>query len=257
LAEVRDKDRSIGEVIEELKDDFPDISVSKIRFLESQGLINPRRTPSGYRQFSNLDVALLRWILTLQRDHYLPLKVIRRRLRDGEGPDTEPVEDAAPEEQPAATVAEPASVAPAEQAAPTARAALRAVGTESLWESKAAERVYTRAELARKAGVDEKALDELSSYGLLPEHLDDEALRVARLAAGFMAYGVEARHLRMYKSFAEREAALLEQVVMPLLKPRREGSAARARDSLAELARLGQEMRLSMLRVALGPPPPD
>jgi DNA-binding transcriptional MerR regulator len=81
--------RSIGEVLEELRGDFPDVSVSKIRFLESQGLINPGRTPSGYRQFSDEDVNLLRWILRQQRENYLPLKVIRRRLRDGQGPEAE------------------------------------------------------------------------------------------------------------------------------------------------------------------------
>ncbi|MGH8972916.1 MAG: MerR family transcriptional regulator, partial [Acidimicrobiia bacterium] len=82
----QDRARSIGEVLEDLVGDFPDISVSKIRFLEAQGLISPARTPSGYRQFSESDVALLRWILALQREHYLPLKVIRKRLREGDGP---------------------------------------------------------------------------------------------------------------------------------------------------------------------------
>ncbi|HEY0398037.1 MAG TPA: MerR family transcriptional regulator, partial [Acidimicrobiia bacterium] len=81
-----DGSRSIGEILDDLRGDFPDISVSKIRFLESQGLISPERTLSGYRQFTEEDLELLRWILRQQRDHYLPLKVIRRRLRDGDGP---------------------------------------------------------------------------------------------------------------------------------------------------------------------------
>ncbi|HKN92547.1 MAG TPA: MerR family transcriptional regulator, partial [Acidimicrobiia bacterium] len=81
-----DSSRSIGEILDDLRGDFPDISVSKIRFLESQGLITPERSPSGYRQFTDTDLALLRWILRQQRDHYLPLKVIRRRLKEGDGP---------------------------------------------------------------------------------------------------------------------------------------------------------------------------
>ncbi len=81
--------RSIGEILDDLRGDFPDISVSKIRFLESQGLITPERSPSGYRQFTDTDLELLRWILAQQRDHYLPLKVIRRRLKEGEGPGRE------------------------------------------------------------------------------------------------------------------------------------------------------------------------
>ena len=81
-----DGSRSIGEILDDLRGDFPDISVSKIRFLESQGLITPERSPSGYRQFTDGDLELLRWILRQQRDHYLPLKVIRRRLKEGDGP---------------------------------------------------------------------------------------------------------------------------------------------------------------------------
>ena len=86
--------RSIGEILDDLRGDFPDISVSKIRFLESQGLITPERSPSGYRQFTEGDLELLRWILRQQRDHYLPLKVIRRRLKEGDGPGQEASRDA-------------------------------------------------------------------------------------------------------------------------------------------------------------------
>lgn len=314
-------DRSIGEVLEELREDFPDVSVSKIRFLESQGLINPRRTPSGYRQFSDDDVELLRWILLQQREHYLPLKVIRKRLRDGDGPrapgaggvpqaaadgngrvhpgpeaaggseapvpvsapdavvgppdvpappaSPEPPGPAAappapdvpldeaeaaategpprsPEEGEAAAEAPPAPLAPAVPLAPE----------EDLWPAPSAGRIYSRRDLAREAELEEGVLAELESFGLLPHRggvFDEESLRVARLAAGFFRYGVEARHLRMYKSFAEREAAFLEQVVMPMVSPRQEESRARAREALTELARLGQALRLSMLRAALGP----
>lgn len=262
--------RPIGEVLDGLKADFPDISVSKIRFLEAQGLISPQRTPAGYRQFTDEDVALLRWILLQQRDHYLPLKVIRRRLKEGDGPQpgdgAVPGPGAAPES--AGLGAEPEETsawyleddegdaeavddfpdAPAEVPPATSPPAPR-----GLWDGPAG-RAYSRVEICVETGLDESALAELESYGLLRNGgLDDEALTVARLAAGFFAYGVEARHLRMYRTFAEREAAFLEQVVAPMVNARQGETKERAREALAELARLGQALHLSMLRSALLP----
>jgi DNA-binding transcriptional MerR regulator len=322
--------RSIGEVLDELRNDFPDISVSKIRFLESQGLISPQRTPSGYRLFSDDDVTLLRWILLQQREHYLPLKVIRKRLREGEGPQAAdgngredalagpaprapsavggpaaapaeegrerpapvlveepeagqvaadeaswlilpdaapaaaPIEPAAPEPaSPAPAPAQPEEegLAPAASSPETSPATAAAGMEEDLWAGADPARALTRAEVLGESGLEEKALAELESFGLLTSRdgtFDGEALRVARLAAGFFRFGVEARHLRMYKSFAEREAAFLEQVVMPMVNHRQEEeSRARAHEALADLARLGQALRLSMLRAALGPAPGD
>jgi DNA-binding transcriptional MerR regulator len=284
----QDRARSIGEVLEELVEDFPDISVSKIRFLEAQGLISPSRTPSGYRQFSGSDVALLRWILALQREHYLPLKVIRKRLRNGDGPGAGPadtvVADAAPPATAPAPVEPPvASEPPAAPVADTLPAAWyledEAPGLEplpqpvasrpvppgppvigDLWSVAPPGRHWTPAELAREVDLPEAAVTELASYGLLPEDdggLGEESLRAARAAAGFFRYGVEARHLRMYKTFAEREAALFEQVILPMASGRQDESRPKAREALAELAHLGQALRLSMLRAALGPPPGD
>jgi hypothetical protein len=121
------------------------------------------------------------------------------------------------------------------------------------------DKAYTAADIRRQTGLDERAMGELESFGLLPAAGPDgyspEALRVAEIAAAFFAYGVEARHLRMYKRAAEQEAAFLSQVAMPLLNARDSGAAARAAEALAELARLGAGLRLSMLRVGLGPPP--
>jgi DNA-binding transcriptional MerR regulator len=263
--------------MEQLRDDFPDVSVSKIRFLESQGLINPGRTPSGYRQFSEDDLNLLRWILRQQREKYLPLKVIRRRLRDGLGPeaeshDPEPVpagegEAVGPLQQEAVAVAspteqltsprlplsgEPEPPIPAESASPVSPA-------DELWPPGAREATYSQADLARETGLDDGALKELDAFGLLPRSaggdFDEDARQVADIAARFFGYGVEARHLRMYKSFAEREATFLQQVVMPMLNAPHRQSKAPAREALGELARLGQALRLSMLRAALGPPP--
>ena len=118
---------------------------------------------------------------------------------------------------------------------------------------------YSRHDLGQQAGLDERALAELESFGLLPEagpeEYGPEALTIAKVASGFFGYGVEARHLRMYKRFAEQEATFLSQVTMPLVNARDAGSAARAAEALIELARLGAALRLSMLRVSIGPPP--
>jgi DNA-binding transcriptional MerR regulator len=275
--------RSIGEILDDLRGDFPDISVSKIRFLESQGLITPERSPSGYRQFTDTDLALLRWILLQQRDHYLPLKVIRRRLKEGDGPGRDvdvdlPADTPAPARVAAASLAvdearlklpdpappaeddvwlvsdgpDPASTAPAAGAPPAAGR------TDELWpaDSEGGLR-YSRNDIRQQTGLDERSMGELESFGLLPEAGPEgygpEALRIAGIAAGFFAYGVEARHLRMYKTSAEREAAFLSQVVMPIANAKDDGAASRAADALTELARLGTALRLSMLRVGLGP----
>ena len=271
--------RSIGEILDDLRGDFPDVSVSKIRFLESQGLITPERSASGYRQFTDADLDLLRWILRQQRDHYLPLKVIRRRLKEGDGPhrEVDVAADEAKKEAPA-----PARVAAASMVVDEARlklpdppppveddvwlvsdgpdpaAASTPAPADELWPADK-DANYSAADLRRQTGLDEKAIGELESYGLLPPAGPDgygsEALRVATIAAAFFAYGVEARHLRMYKRAAEQEATFFSQVAMPMMNAKDSGAAARAADALTELARLGAGLRLSMLRVGLGPPP--
>ena len=266
--------RSIGEILDDLRGDFPDVSVSKIRFLESQGLITPERSASGYRQFTDADLDLLRWILRQQRDHYLPLKVIRRRLKEGEGPGQEvdvSTAAGAPASSPPARVAA-ASVAvdearlklpdpapptddvwlvsdgpdPATAAAPAAPP----VAPDELWPAGDDTR-YSRNDLCRQAGLDERAISELESFGLLPaaepEGYGPEALRIARACAGFFTYGVEARHLKMYKRFAEQEAAIINQVV-PGVGTKDPSAAAKATEALADLAGLGAALRLSMLR---------
>ena len=253
--------------------------MSKIRFLESQGLITPERSPSGYRQFTESDLELLRWILRQQRDHYLPLKVIRRRLKEGDGPGRE-AEVEAPSQ---ASAPAPARVAAALVAVdearlklpdpqpptdddvwlvsdgpdPAASAAPSAAPTDELWPA-GGETGLSRDDICKQAGIDERAMAELESFGLLPaeesEGYGPEALRIAQACAGFLAYGVEARHLKMYKRFAEQEAAILQQVV-PQASAKDPGAAAKAAGALTDLARLGAALRLSMLRVGIGPPP--
>jgi len=230
--------KSIGEVLSELKDEFPDVTISKIRFLESQGLLDPERTPSGYRKFYDNDVARLRWILRQQREHFLPLKVIKGRLiGDSESEGGE-------EEQASSGAASTAVAAVAEEPEPLS---LPRSGSS-----------LTIQELAASCGLDPGDLKDLERFGLITSrtvggtaYYDDDALAAAHVAAGFMKFGVEARHLRMYKTAAEREAGFFEQVVMPMLKQRNPDARRQASETLAELARLGQQLRSAMLRNAL------
>jgi DNA-binding transcriptional MerR regulator len=235
---------SIGEVLTLLKDEFPDVTISKIRFLESQGLLDPERTPSGYRKFYETDVERLRWILRQQREHFLPLKVIKGRLA---GAVPEPDDGAA---------------SPAEPARPRA-AAVRRPRVEATSDSNplatgVSGANLTFGELASASGLEVDDLHELERYGILAGravggtvYYDEDALVVANLSAGFMKYGVEARHLRMYRNAGEREASFFEQVVMPMLKQRNPEAHTQAIETLGELARLGQAFRAAMLRQAL------
>ncbi|MCU1458348.1 MAG: MerR family regulatory protein [Actinomycetia bacterium] len=278
---------SIGEVLAELREEFPDITISKIRFLESQGLIDPERTPSGYRKFYETDISRLRWILGQQRDNFLPLKVIKDRLDGfdarGEEPhdevevevvvvDLDPVIEVDPEPQPAlgqqvlidgeppvrrrgsrSTMAAPATRrSRAEAAVP-----LDDEPGDDL-EREVSGLSLTRSELAHAAGLDDAAIGQLEEFGLLvPSRqagdrvlFDEDSLAIARLASGFFKQGIEARHLRMYRQFAEREALLFEQVLMPLLRQRNPEARAKAREEMTELARLGRGLRAAFLRNA-------
>jgi DNA-binding transcriptional MerR regulator len=235
---------SIGEVLTLLKDEFPDVTISKIRFLESQGLLDPERTPSGYRKFYETDVERLRWILRQQREHFLPLKVIKGRLA---GAVPEPDGASASEAEPARPRGS-AVGRPRVEATPDANPLATGVSGANL----------TFGELASASGLEVDDLHELELYGILvgrsvggTVYYDEDALVVANLAAGFMKYGVEARHLRMYRNAGEREASFLEQVVMPMLKQRNPAAHTQAIETLGELARLGQAFRAAMLRQAL------
>jgi DNA-binding transcriptional MerR regulator len=271
---------SIGEVLSLLQDDFPDITISKIRFLESQGLLDPERTPSGYRKFYEPDIERLRWILRQQRDNFLPLKIIKDRLAESIRTGI-PVEqlgapagtlafahDAAALAAPVVAPAEPDPVVEDEARPASARPAPAApVVPAPVAEAPSPRRSLdigpsgvsmTRDELGAAAGLSARNLDELERFGLLAGRpmgreilFDEEALLVARLAAGFLRFGVEARHLRMYKVAAEREAGFFEQVVMPVVKQRNPAARRRAAEMLHELAGLGEDLRAAMLRQAL------
>jgi DNA-binding transcriptional MerR regulator len=348
---------SIGEVLSLLQDEFPDVTISKIRFLESQGLLDPERTPSGYRKFYEADIDRLRWILRQQKDHYLPLKVIKDRL-DEVGPvrtaptdaspadggpaggppreapaaadvsgrsglvarhnglsavalDERPPSGAAPPGAPGRGAAPPpigasGTAAPAPPARPAERRAAtpqtgfhdvadvieapvpgpatapsadptlrlsparpaapdpsavpsgRRRGTGRRARPEPGGVSLTVEELIQASGLPARALRELEGYGLIEAHTvgdssyyDGDDLIIARTAAGFLEHGIEARHIRSYKVAVEREAGLFEQIVLPLLKQRNPDAKRRATQTVAELMRLGDDMRSVLLRRGL------
>jgi len=267
---------SIGEVLNELRDEFPDITISKIRFLESQGLVEPERTPSGYRKFYPGDIERLRFILRQQKDHFLPLKVIKERLdeidRDGGFTARAPEPpaggaDGSPERKRRSRkpAREPALFEETRRAREVAdaREVTREVhddapGPDDLAPAESGVSL-TRTELAHAAGITDAQLGLLEEYGLVvPAHtaldrvlFDEDALAVARVAGGFMKHGIEARHLRMYRAFADREASLFEQVLLPYRRQRNPEAQARTASTLGELAGLGRQLRTALLRQAV------
>ncbi|WP_432482204.1 transcriptional regulator FtsR [Kineococcus esterisolvens] len=226
---------TIGEVMALLTPEFPDVTISKIRFLEEQGLVEPRRTAAGYRKFSSSDVDRLRYVLSAQRDHYLPLRVIRENLHAID-------RGLQPPEQPGAAPRVPDAAG----APPAAR-----------FEGSAARLRLTRAELLRESGVDAELLDALEGFGVLGPvpggpWYDGEALEVLRAAATLAGHGIEARHLRVFRSAADREVALAEQVAAPLQRQRSADSSARAEQVAREIAAACLRLHTALVAGALG-----
>ncbi|GAA2226493.1 MerR family transcriptional regulator [Streptomyces nogalater] len=220
---------SIGTVLNVLRDEFPEVTISKIRFLESEGLVEPRRTPSGYRKFSAGDVERLGHILRMQRDHYLPLKVIREHLDAMERGEAVPL--------------------PLVGRQRTAQDAAAAV------EGPTVARVG-RAELLAAADIDEGELKEWESYGLIAPledgAYDAEAVTVAALVAELGRFGIEPRHLRVMKAAADREAGLVDQIVAPLKRHRNPQTRAHAEARTKELADLTMKLHAALVKTALG-----
>jgi DNA-binding transcriptional MerR regulator len=224
---------SIGEVLTKLRSDFADITISKIRFLESEGLIDPQRTPSGYRKFTGTDLERLRYVLLAQRDQYLPLRVIKENL------------DALDRGlQPAAT---PGSIATPRLATVDGEMTPAAFGESS-------EMRLSRDELLKSSGLSEGALVELESFGLIAprgRHYDGDALSVARAVTEMGTFGIEPRHLRSFKSAADREIGLIEQVITPLNRQKNTESKARAQEVQKEIASLSIRLHASLVRGGL------
>lgn len=197
--------RSIGQVLPVLKSEFPDISISKIRFLESEGLVAPERAPSGYRRYTEADIERLRYILRMQRDHYLPLKVIRENLSMMDrGLDPPPVENTA--------VAE---------TAPVPTSAVTPLEPNPLASPRRPMKL-TRRELLQVSGLSEATMIELERQQMVVPrrgsiYYGREALTMCVVARKLQAFGMDTRHLRAIKQAAEREAGLVEQAVRPHL----------------------------------------
>lgn len=245
---------TIGEVLNRLKAEFDDITISKIRFLEAEGLITPDRTESGYRKFTPADIDRLRYVLRAQRDRYLPLKVIKEelaRLDDGPGLEGDPAGPVAP-----ASLLDPEAGAP--EAVDGEHLAGDPGATPAAGLSAPAGDVHFSArELCDTTDISADVLAELRDHGLLgsgPSY-DGDDLRVTRIAAELLGRGLEVRHLRMYRQFADREAALVEQLVTPLLRQRNPDSRTAAIDQAEHLTSSGsalyQALLAKQLRAAL------
>lgn len=225
---------SIGEVLNRLKDEFDDITISKIRFLEAEGLINPDRTESGYRKFADADIDRLRYVLRAQRDRYLPLKVIKDEL--------DRIDAGLPVENPA-TAPEPDDVA-------TLRGEddIPVVAT-SLLAAPSTEVSLTTSELAETVGLEVGVVRGLIDHGLLPDadRFDGADLRAARILAELADAGLEPRHLRMFAQFADRQVALLEQLVAPLLRQRNPEARTEANDRMERLGERGAQLHRELL----------
>jgi DNA-binding transcriptional MerR regulator len=248
---------SIGDVLNQLRDEFPEITISKIRFLESQGLVDPERTPSGYRKFYANDVERLRWILREQREHFLPLKVIKERLEeiDHDGGFDETPESKAEASEAVAALFASAHDVPANREADRVADSLADESDETLL-AEPGDAILTRSELADLAGLDDAGLAELESYGFLKPAITtsdralfgEDALAIARVAQQFQKFGIEPRHLRMYYAFVEREANLFEQVLLQYRRQRNPEARTREIEAMGELAGLGRQLRAALLQ---------
>jgi len=217
---------SIGDVLSMLKKEFPDVSISKIRFLETEGLVTPARSASGYRRFDTHDVARLRVVLTMQRDQYLPLKVIKDQLAS----DADQAGISAP-------VASAGGVRPDDFRPGAGRIRL------------------TRSELAAETGLPEEIIIALEKDGLVwanaAGHFDEDSVQICEITAKLSQFGVEPRHLRSFRVVANRESGLVEQIATPYSHPRDRDAKARAQQTVRELASLFVQLHAALLRAEL------
>ena len=227
---------NIGQVLDLLRPDFPDITIPKIRFWEGEGLIKPQRTPAGYRKFSDDDVERLRYVLRMKRDHYLPLGVIREHLdaidRGLEPPQIDEVVPTVPK------------VALAADGLPSAESFRR---TDNFR--------LSRKELLKIAEIAEDLLTELEGFGLIAPgptgHYDTDALVIAQAARELADFGLEPRHLRAFKTAADREVGLVEQVVAPVRRSRDASASARAEEAISEIAALSVRLHATLVKAGL------
>ena len=230
---------SIGEVLATLRADFPDVTISKIRFLESEGLVEPERTPSGYRKFSRDDVARLRYVLSAQRDNYLPLRVIKSHL--------EAIDRGL----------EPPATPGGGPQVPRALVVADGLPGPDSFARESTELRLSREELADAAGVEAAELDMLEQYGLVAArpggYYDGDALVIAKTVAEMSRFGLEPRHLRAFRAAADREVGLVEQVVAPMVRQRNPEARGRAEEVARELGSLSVRLHAMLVKAGLRP----
>lgn len=227
---------SIGAVLDLLRPEFPDVTISKIRFLESEGLVTPERSPSGYRRFTAFDCARLRFILTAQRDHYLPLKVIKSQLDAQSGG-----------ELPSGGLPYPAP-----RLVPVGRdhEAGREAGVGAPTQVR-----LTREDLRERSGVADDLITALCRAGIISSgpggFFDEHSVVIAQCASALGEYGVEPRHLRAFRSAADRQSDLIAQIAGPVGKAGRTGARDRADDLAREVAALAITLHTSLIKSAV------
>ncbi|MCZ4497750.1 MAG: MerR family transcriptional regulator [Marmoricola sp.] len=227
--------KSIGQALADLSAEFPeeDIKESKLRFLESEGLVEPERTPSGYRKYSVEDMERLRYIIRAQREHYLPLKVIREHL-EAIDRGLEP---------------------PALPGGPTVPSGQYGDAADLLRGDRSDVRV-SRRELVKTASITEELLVQLEGFGLVQtrpgsKHFDADAVVIAQAAGELAAFGIEPRHLRAFKTAADREVGLVEQIVSPIRRSREDGAEGRAAQAVDDIAGLSLRLHATLVRSGL------
>jgi DNA-binding transcriptional MerR regulator len=228
---------NIGEVHARLRTDFPSLELSKLRYFEAKGLVEPTRTAAGYRRYSHADVERLRYALVLQRDHHLPLKIIREHL-DAVDRGLEPPPLTGTPQVPTVALAPDGLPSTASFAADPSRLRL------------------TRRELLANAEIDDALLTELEAFGLVTPRpgsapYDNDAVVIARTVAELAAYGIGPRHLRPFKAAADREVGLVQQVATPLRRSREPGAEGRAEEAVTQIAALSVRLHATLVRVGL------
>lgn len=218
----------IGELLKSLRGEFPDLTISKIRFLESEGLLSPERTPSGYRKFSQADAQRLRFILKLQREKYLPLKVIREKINELES-----------------------GKARAGDLVPGMSSSLEVGEDMAAYD----DTTLLREEAPSALEVSPSFVSTLEEYGLIHarqgddgHYFDKEDVKILRIAKEFSRYGFEPRHMRMYENLTDREAMAFEQIVAPALMSKDPEVKRRALDNLMQLVNLSRELKDLLLK---------
>ena len=258
MADTESDYLSIGEVLGILVDEFPEVTISKIRFLESQGLISPERTTSGYRKFHELDVELLRVILSEQRENYLPLRVIKERIDSGEIDPSKEISRPFGIDRPVGVVeAEDTQLHPSARSyrptsyeqtpTPTSRTLVGIGSGVNL----------DRGEFRSMTGLTEQEITELESYGIISPHRQpttsytEHEVAIGASARILLRYGIDARHLRNWRTTAERELSLIEQLLAHQIRQLDPASRSKARHQAHEISEAGAKLRTALLQAGL------